>query len=301
MLQCSIAMLGMALGACAGSGARQCVDNSECASGLCLADGTCAAAPDGGTGGDGAPGDDGGPGGDGGIASCRPNHDGTISRDEVSFAAGRVATFRVATDVTVDTAGTLQQGGAHLWDLVGPYDGDDDVVTTLAPLSGAWFAADFDGATYTTPLSATQDLIGVFEITDTALLLRGVVSPNAGPTRTELTYDPPAVLLQLPLTTTTQWSSTSTISGVASGVASYYSEKYESRVDATGDLDTPYGTFPVLRVRTLLTRTVGAAVVTVRSLQFVAECYGTVATVTSNQYESDVDFTTAAELRRLAP
>lgn len=300
MLQCSIAMLGLALNACAGNGARQCVDNSECASGLCLADGTCAAAPDGGPGGDGAPGD-GGPSGDGSAASCRPNHDGTITRAEVPFAAGRVATFRVATDVTVDTAGTLQQGGAHLWDLVGPYDGDDDVQTTLEPLSGAWFAADFDGATYTTPLSATQDLIGVFEITDTALLLRGVVSPNGGPTRTELSYDPPAVLLQLPLTTTTQWSSTSTVSGVASGVASYYSEKYESRVDATGDLDTPYGTFPVLRVRTLLTRTVGAAVVTVRSLQFAAECYGTVATVTSNQYESEVDFTSAAELRRLAP
>lgn len=301
MLQCSIALLGMGLSACAGSGARQCVSNSECASGLCLADGTCAAAPDGGTGGDGGQQGDGGLPGDGGVASCRPNHDGTITRAEVAYAAGRVATFRVATDVTVDTAGTLQAGGAHLWDLVGPYDGDSDVTTTLEPLDGAWFAADFDGASYTAPLSATQDLIGVFEITDTALLLRGVVSPDGGPTRTELTYDPPAVLLQLPLTTTTQWSSTSTVSGVASGVASYYSEKYESRVDATGDLDTPYGNFPVMRVRTLLTRTIGAAVVTVRSFQFAAECYGTVATVTSNEYESEVDFTSAAELRRLAP
>ncbi len=276
------------------------LNNSECASGLCLADGTCAAAPDGGDSGDGDTGDGGLPG-DGSVASCRPNHDGVISRAEMPLAAGRTATFRVATDATVNTAGTLQAGGAHLWDLTGPYDGDSDVKLTLEPLSGAWFAADFTGATYTAPLSATQDLIGIFELTDSALLLRGVVSPEGGPTRTELTYDPPAVLLQLPLSPTSQWSTTSTVSGVASGVASYYSERYESRVDATGDLDTPYGTFPVLRVRTLLTRTVGAAVITVRSFLFASECFGTVASVTSNQYESEVDFTSAAELRRLAP
>ena len=50
MLHCTMfgviaGFLSATLGACAGGGARQCVDHSECASGLCLSDGTCA--PDG--------------------------------------------------------------------------------------------------------------------------------------------------------------------------------------------------------------------------------------------------------------
>ena len=45
---------------------------------------------------------------DGGPNTCVPEGDGRIQREEVPFEAGLQATFRVAEDVTVDTAGTEQ-------------------------------------------------------------------------------------------------------------------------------------------------------------------------------------------------
>jgi hypothetical protein len=91
------------------------------------------------------------------------------------------------------------------------------------------------------------------------------------------------------------------VSGVAEGYPDLYTEKYESVVDANGTLETPLGTFDVLRVRVLLTRTIGIVVTTVRTFAFVTECYGTVATVTSEDNEADVEFTHALEIRRIAP
>jgi hypothetical protein len=59
--------------------------------------------------------------------------------------------------------------------------------------------------------------------------------------------------------------------------------------------------FPVQRVRTDLTRTVGALVTTLHTYIFVTECFGTVASITSQNYEPMDEFTTAAEVTRLAP
>ena len=54
------------------------------------------------------------------------------------------------------------------------------------------------------------------------------------------------------------WTSTSTVNGHRRGRSSpHYTEKYASKVDAQGTLKVPYGTFQVLRVQTMLTRTVG--------------------------------------------
>lgn len=284
------------LGGCAGSGARECFEHAECASGLCQGDGTCAPA------GDANPADpDAGPSADADLGGCRPDHDGVIARDEISLAPGRTATFRVATDTAVDTAGQLQSGGGRIWDFTGPFTGDQDTMVVLEDPASAWYADSFPTATYATRLSASESLLGVFELTDDALLLLGVVSPQAGLQRTELTYDPPIPVLSLPLSSTSAWQTSSTVTGLAQGITSFYSESYDSRVDAIGELETPYGNFPVQRIRTELTRTVGAAIVTVRTFLFVAECFGTVASATSNEYEAEVEFTDAAELRRIAP
>jgi hypothetical protein len=88
---------------------------------------------------------------------------------------------------------------------------------------------------------------------------------------------------------------------MAQGFFANYTEKYESQIDAAGTLKTPLGTFDVLRVRVLLTRTVGLLVTKLRTFAFVTECYGTIATVTSTENESDVEFTRAAEIRRISP
>jgi hypothetical protein len=288
-------VIAFVLSGCASSGERACVNGADCASGVCLSDGTCAPeAADGGTGGDAdQP-------GDGAVAACDPDHDGTVSRAEVPLAAGRRATFRVALDAPVDTAGELQGGGDRIWDFSGAIDGEDDVEAELLPVAG-WWADLFPGATYAARLSQSQELLGVFELTEQALLLRGVVSPEAGIYRTELSYDPPVRVLAFPIAADDGWSDTATVDGLAQGVYTIYTEAYESDVDAVGQAITPFGEFPVLRVRVELTRTIGAGVITSRTYLFVSECYGTVAAVVSQDYEPDSEFTEAAELRRLAP
>ena len=292
-------MLVVLSAACAGTQDDVCRVGADCASGVCLADGSCQPV-DGDV--DASPGPDSGepPDGDGGTAACHPNHDSAITRDEVTTRAGLSATFRVALDTPVDTAGELQGDGSRVWDLAGELTDDSDVVVELSPVDGAWFADTFPTGDYAARLSQTEELLGVFQSTDDALLLLGVVSPNAGVSRTELVYDPPVEVLRFPLTTTSTWSTDTVVSGLAQGIAAYYSEEYDSQVDAVGELATPYGSFPVLRVRVALRRVVGAVPVTVRSFMFVSECFGTVATISSEDYETDVEFTQAAEVRRLS-
>ena len=78
-------------------------------------------------------------------------------------------------------------------------------------------------------------------------------------------YDPAVPIIPTPLAPSASWNVTSTVSGVAQGVAVYYTERYVSRVDAIGDAATPFGPFPVRRIAVDLTRTVGAVVTTRRS------------------------------------
>jgi hypothetical protein len=55
-------------------------------------------------------------------------------------------------------------------------------------------------------------------------------------------------------------------------------------------------------VRVAVDFTQNAGVITThKTYAFVAECYGTVATITSENYETSADFTKAAEVWRLAP
>ena len=290
-----IAIAALQHAACAGGPASTCDVDEDCASGFCRADGTCAPASDG--GGDEA---DGG-GAPDAPAGCDPDHDGTISRDELPLAPGRVATFRVALDAAVDTAGQLDGEGNRRWDLSGALTGDADGDAELLAPADTWWAPSFPAATYATRLSAEADLLGVFELTDTRLRLLGVVSPTGGALRTELVYDPPVDVLQLPLAPSATWEVDTTVTGLAQGVAAFYTEAYESRVDALGTIDTPYGEFPVSRIAVDLTRQAGAGFVTKRTFSFIAECYSTVATIVSQDYETGAEFTDAAEVRRLAP
>jgi hypothetical protein len=128
-----------------------------------------------------------------------------------------------------------------------------------------------------------------------------VVSPTSAAPQTKLTYASPIPAVKLPLQLDLAWTATSAVSGTASGIAAFYNESYDVKVDAKGKAITPFGEFSVLRVRTVLTRTVGALPTITRSFGFVAECFGTIATITSNANETATDFTTAAEIRRLSP
>lgn len=291
MLLCSISVA-----ACGDNGSgTSCSEDAECASGFCRADGTCAPAEIDAPLGPDAPSD--APSG-----VCAPNQDGMISLAELPLTAGKMATFRVALDATFDTRGTAGMAGMRRWDLTAQLAMDSDRPLALLSPTGTWWASKFPTASYAAVLSAESDLLGVFKIDATALVLLGVVSPDAGSFRTELTYDPPVKILALPVAAAATWVTTSTVAGTAQGAIASYTERYASLVDQVGTMKTPYGEFPVLRVATDLTRTsFGATLLTKRSFAWIAECFGSIATVQSQDFESSAEFTDPAEVRRLAP
>lgn len=300
------------------SNGDDCSRGSDCPSGACQ-DGRCVTGAGGSGGSAGSAGQAGSAGvgatdggvsgaagsgataGAGGSGVCQPNHDGTIERSEVPLAAGLNAKFLVALDANVDTLGTQQADGSRRWDLTQALSGDHLALVETQPLGGKWFAAKFPGATYATRLSESAELLGVFQLTDAALLLRGVVSPQDGLQKTELVYDPPVTVLSFPLAEGKTWQTTSNVTGSAQGVFAAYSEKYEYALDAHGELVAPYGTFPVLRLRATLTRTVGLIPTVIRTHSFASECFGVVATIASQDNEPNSEFTKASEVRRLAP
>lgn len=310
---------GAAVSACASSDAVvECRAGADCASGTCGTDGRCVTPATGDAGQTTSTGGAAGSGGasqggsgqgtaggnvDGGLG-CSPNKDGFVTRAEVPLAAGLHATFRTAKNVTWSTAGTSNADGSRTWDLSKELTGDQSLLVETQPLDGEWFAGDFAGATYVsylTPDPWLGDMVGVFEVTDDALLLRGVASPENDVQKTEEVYSPGAALLKFPLKDGASWSTSATISGTLKGMPYGYYEVYKSTVDAHGSLATPFATFDVLRVKTELKRTAGMLVTTTRSFLFVAECFGTVATVTSTSNEASEEFTSAAEVRRLSP
>ncbi len=306
-----------ALPACTSGADRACTVGAECASGVCRGDGTCApAGSDGGAGLEGgATGGDGGSAdgasddgasldaptqGDGAGTGCLPNHDGTILRTEIPLGPGLHAKYTVAQSAPVSTGGTAQPDGSRVWDLTGALSGDHSLlVETLAP-TGQWFAGDFPQASYTARLTDSSDLLGVFQTTPSAILLLGAVSPSSGANATELPNSAGVPSLAFPMKMGSSWNSNVTINGKVNGVPTLYGDAYESSVDAHGLMKTPYADFQVLRINTKLTRSVGGVPsLILRTYAYVAECAGPVATILSQNNETQVEFTTAAEVQRL--
>lgn len=231
---------------------------------------------------------------------CSPNRDGVIARNEVTFQTGLNAKFKVTTRGAFDTTGA-EEGGVRVWDMSGDFTGDQLTLVELLSPRDYWFSADFPGATYVTKLAADSDLLGVFQATDDALLLLGVASPEDGFTRTNFSYDPPVEVLKFPMDATSEWSTTSSVSGVALGVPVLYTERYTTFASGEGTAKTPFADFPVLRLRVELERTIGLLTTDIRQYVFVSECFGTVAAVRSKDNESALEFTEPAEIRRLSP
>lgn len=306
---------GFALGmGCAAGAEDACRIGADCPSGACAANGRCVPVDaNGGAGGSstssvtevggggGSSSTNVGGAGQGGGGLCPANGDAVIEASELVLGPGLSANLRVAQDATVDTAGSAQPDGSRIWDFTVAFAGDHAAVVQTLDLDGLWYASSFPTASYAARLTDADDLIGVYEIAPNKLLLLGVVSPGDGATRTELTYDPPIVILDLPLSLNKTWSTDSTVTGLAQGFGAFYTEDYTFTVDAHGEAKTPLGDFEVLRVHTELVRTLGAVPVTVQSHAFMSECFGTVASMSSEDYETDPEFTTASEVRRLSP
>ncbi len=282
--------------ACSDNAAQTCSIDDDCESKFCRADGTC-----GPTGVDAPPGTDSPPAIDAPMG-CTPNGDDSIAANEYPIRPGASARFRTAQDATINSTGTALPNNKRRWDLTGSLAGDTDAALASIVPQGTWWASKFPTATYAAPLSAKSDLLGVFAASATSVTLLGVVSPTDGVSRTEIKYAPEVVVLQFPLLAGRQWTTTAQASGVISGIASFYSETYATVVDASGIVATPYGEFPALRTKTEFTQTVGLLPPTKRrTFGFVAECFGSVATMVSKDNPAAGELTSVAELRRLIP
>jgi hypothetical protein len=124
---------------------------------------------------------------------------------------------------------------------------------------------------------------------------------------TETAYATPIPTLQFPFSLGSTWTTTSSVSGTALDITyapGSWTETYVTTVDAAGEMKTPFATFPVLRVGTLLTQTVGFVVSYTQSFVWVAECFGPVAaasTASSTTKPTATEFSNDAEVRRLTP
>jgi len=315
--------------ACSDSEDRACRVNADCTSGVCASDGRCVAAVDSGAPDTGAPPVDGDDDEEeerpiddgGGLAKkgCIANNDGVINSDEVPTRAGLHGIFRFGTKALVSTEGTDIGNGKRRWDFSKVLNGDANVLIETLPLKEKWYGPKFPNGTYATPISKSPDLLAVFSKSDDGnLTILGAASSYDGPYRTELINDKAVEVLKFPLKKGNKWES-----GVinVTGVAPYptaptspsgpyvYKDTYENEVDGEGELLAPLGTFNVLRVRIVLTRTFPAVpptvpnetVIKTRQFAFVTECYGNVASISSELNEPNVEFTNAAEIRRIAP
>jgi hypothetical protein len=229
---------------------------------------------------------------------CALNGDGTITRAEEPFVVGLGALFAVNAPGTTVPVNVVPQN--NTWDFSAAVSSEGKQFDQLVGPSGQWWAADFPTATYGERIDDGQQAYGVFRVSPDKLEMLGVVSDQDGVQKTELTYATPIVVLQFPMSVGTTWTAESDVSGVASGFAFFAHEKYTFAVDKRGMTKVPAATFDTLRLKMSYTQTYGALVTTRISYLHLAECYGAVARVRSQDNETSADFTQAAEYRRLA-
>ncbi len=230
-------------------------------------------------------------------ASCTFNGDGIITSSEEQFIVGLGALFAVNAPNTTVPVNNVAQNGT--WDFSAPVSSEMKQFDQLVDPAGQWWGADFSTATYGERIDDGEQVYGVFRVSADKLEMLGVVSDENGATKTELTYATPIVVLQFPLSVGTTWTSQSDVSGLADGIAFFAHESYAFDVDSRGMTKVPAATFDTLRLKMSLTRT-GEEATTQITYLHMAECYGAVARIRSQDNETSADFTTAAEYRRLA-
>jgi len=236
------------------------------------------------------------------VLTCLPNLDGQLDASELRPGLG--AQLRLLVNAAGTTRAVDLAGAGGTWDWSADYADDRLAVLEAKPLAGQWFASSFPEATFVAPVDVAGELWGVYRHTDAALELFGMASAVDAPlgSRTLLVYQQPVQLYRFPLKPGASWTATGKVlNGTYHGLPYAGTDTYEFSVDAAGELLLRDLTFSqVLRVRTRVQVTPAVGIPTSRrQVGFLAECYGEVARATSRDNETDTDFTTAAELRRV--
>ena len=226
--------------------------------------------------------------------SCLPNLDGVLDRAEMPTQLRNEASYLVAQNVNIDLSGDEI-------DLRNEFAGEEKLGLVALPLQGQWFADDFASGSIVVPLSGAGDTLGVLRLTDSALTLLGIVSTLEG--HTILHYQNPIDLYRFPLEVGNAWISESAVTGTLASVPYNGTDTYEIRVPSIDAVLLPHLRFTsAYRVHTSVTSDSGAAGVIVKRQQIslLSECFGEITRALSQDNETELNFTAAAELWRFS-
>jgi hypothetical protein len=239
--------------------------------------------------------------------TCQPNLDGQIDDSEAKATLGVPETLLVnpaGTTRTIDQTGTIDMQGHRVWDFGADYADDQLAHMEARPLSDFWFASSFPNGAYVVPVDLGGTVLGVYSDDGQNLLLHGIASSQMSPPegQTLLPYQAPIALYRYPLTIGKSWVSAGTVvNGTLRGLPYAGRDTYEVNIDEAGQLVLPDLTFTqTLRSRT--TVTIEPAVgpnITRKQVSWLFECFGEVARAVSVDGETNDNFTTTSELRRL--
>jgi hypothetical protein len=232
---------------------------------------------------------------------CSGNNDGVIELGELQFPLGLMVRYLAnpaGTTVTVAPGG-MNGGSATEWDLTSTAGEVHQL--TLDAVGNQWFAKSFPGASYATITDLASGTLGIFQLTSSALLLMGYASPQ--PNQTLLVYDAPIATVHFPIRQGDSWvTGAKIVNGTFNGQPFASSDTYRISVDARGTAVLPFLSFQnTLRFHVELSQALpGGVAVTHQQYLFYHECYGELGRMVSNPGETNADFTSAAEFRRLA-
>jgi hypothetical protein len=238
---------------------------------------------------------------------CVPNLDGTITAAEFQEANGIPVKYLVSPSgltTTVDLDGTVDSTGQRVWNWGTSYATDQVIQIQASPLTGKWYAASFPGGTFVTPFDAGDTLEAVYHEDANAIWLHGIASTEESPPngKTLYAYSQPIPVTEFPLSVGSSWTATGTVvNGTLEGLPYASQDTYTITDDATGELILPDLTFTQvhrIREKVAIDPAAGESVVTYQT-SFYFECFGEVARATSQPNETNSDFTTAAQVRRL--
>jgi len=239
--------------------------------------------------------------------ACTPNLDGKIEAKELQAAVGIPLSYLFSPSGKtrmVDLAGKPDADGHLNWDFAVDYADDQIVHTQAAAIKGKWYASSFPDSAIVVPSDGAGRVEGVYVYDASGYHLLGLASfiemPPEG--KTLYIYDAPVDIFRFPIAPGQTYTSTGNVKNATLRGLPYAGiDTYVINVDGAGTLTLPSITFSqALRVRTTLTATPTAGMaLTTRQTSFLFECFGEVARATSQQNETNDNFTTASEVRRL--
>jgi hypothetical protein len=238
----------------------------------------------------------------GDAAVCSGNRDGVIARNEMAFLLGASVLYavnRMGTTVEPINTTAMAMPSGRVWDFSAPTAQDTRVLDEVLSPRGQWWSSMYADATFATIIDRSTNLLGVYRVSDTALELLATVSTEAN--RTNLRFTPPVAVLRFPLRVGASWDQTVNGAGTFNFTPLANTTRYTTVIDSAGEVWTPAGRFPALRMRTDLDQSIPLTLIRVtrKTYTFIAECWGVIARVTSVDNETAEELRRASEYRRL--